>query len=339
MKFSGDKKKAILFYLLEKIDQGDSGISKMVAENFRINQNTVHNYINELADQQIIRRVKRDQYELVNETYEYHLQRSKGELDTDTYAFGKCLREHIERFSPNVQEIWSYAFCEMMNNVADHSDAENVHICIVQNYLNTKVLIIDDGVGIFRKIREYFSFDSLDDAVCELFKGKLTTDKENHSGEGIFFSSRLMDDFLILSDEKIFTVNKYEDSILDDIGMEASTGTAVLMELSNFTHKESKEVFDLYANIEGGFVKTKIPLKNMFDASPVSRSQARLVCNRLEQFQEVIIDFEGIKWMGQGFAHQIFVVFAKAHPQIHLLPVHMNEDVTKMYVHVTDSSN
>ena len=116
-----------------------------------------------------------------------------------------------------------------------------------------------------------------------------------------------------------------------------SQGTFVYMELSNFSHKEAGEVFDEFADVDGGFTKTKIPLKNIFDASPVSRSQAKRVCNRLEKFEEVIVDFEGISWMGQGFAHQIFVVFANSHTDITITPINMNEDVTKMYNHVRNS--
>lgn len=89
---------------------------------------------------------------------------------------------------------------------------------------------------------------------------------------------------------------------------------------------------------DDGFTKTTIPLNNIFSASPVSRSQAKKVCNRLDRFKEVILDFEGLNWMGQGFAHQIFVVFARENPEIRLVPVHMGEDVEKMYRHVTAGS-
>ncbi len=106
------------------------------------------------------------------------------------------------------------------------------------------------------------------------------------------------------------------------------------MSLSNHSHKTAKEIFDTYANTEGVFVKTRIPLKNMFDSSPVSRSQAKRVCNRLDKFREVLVDFEEVSWMGQGFAHEIFAVFAKRHPEITITPVNMNEDVEKMYNHV-----
>lgn len=110
-------------------------------------------------------------------------------------------------FASNVQAIWSYSFSEIINNVMDYSSAENLKVIVEQDYLNTSVMIADDGIGIFKKIKEHFAFSSLDEAICELFKGKLTTDSENHSGEGIFFSSKMMDDFFIVSSEKVFTNN------------------------------------------------------------------------------------------------------------------------------------
>ncbi len=334
MKFNEEKKQSIIIYILEKIEQNDERISKTVSEAFDVNQNTIHTYINELVDNNIIRRVKRGKYELVKKEYEYELKRSKGELDTDTYAYEHCLFDLIKEFGQNVEAIWSYAFSEMINNVMDHSQAENVKIIIEQDYINTHAAILDDGIGIFKKIKEHFGFNTLDEAICELFKGKLTTDMENHSGEGIFFSSKMMDDFFIVSSGKIFTNNKYGNSRIINLAEENNKGTGVYMSLSNFSHRNPQEVFDLYANIDGGFIKTKIPLKNIFDTSPVSRSQAKRVCNRLDKFKEIVIDFDGIQWMGQGFAHQIFVIFSREHPDMQLIPINMNEDVTKMYVHV-----
>ena len=49
MRFSDEKKQSIIIYMLEKIQQKCDGVSKIVAEAFDINQNTVHTYINELV--------------------------------------------------------------------------------------------------------------------------------------------------------------------------------------------------------------------------------------------------------------------------------------------------
>ena len=334
MKFIVEKKQSIKRYILEKISQNDPSISKTVANTFSVNPSTIHAYMNELVEDNVIRKIKRGQYELISRKYTYVLSRENGDLNNDTYAFDACLNKHINNFADNVRDIWSYTFSEMINNVMDHSLAENVNIVVFQDFLTTRVMITDNGVGIFQKIKDYFKLSSVEEAICELFKGKLTTDTANHSGEGIFFSSKLMDDFFIISSGKIFTNNKYDDSRIIDLALENQKGTCVIMSLSNFSHKTAKEVFDAYANIDGGFIKTRIPLKNIFDTSPVSRSQAKRVCNRLDKFKEVIIDFDEIVWVGQAFAHQLFVVFANAHPDIVLVPINMNEDVTKMYNHV-----
>ena len=334
MKFSEEKKQAVVRYILEKITQRDTALTKTVSEAMGINQNTVHSYISELIDQGVVRRTKRGQYELVRQEYEYRLERSKGELDSDIYAYQNCLAELLRDEPKNVQEIWAYVFSEMFNNVIDHSGASEAHVRIIRDPVCTSVTLSDNGVGIFRKIQEFFGFESMDDAIGELFKGKLTTDSVNHSGEGIFFSSRMMDDFLILSDGKVFSINKYEESKLSDMVEPTVTGTRIYMSLSNSSNKKASEIFDRYTDVDNGFTKTSIPLKNIFDSSPVSRSQAKRVCNRLDRFEEVTLDFDGIDWMGQGFAHQIFVVFAREHPELRLLPIHMNPAVEKMYRHV-----
>ncbi len=334
MKFSTEKKNSIIMYLLEKIQQRESDVSKNVSEKCEISRNTVNEYLNELQEKGIIRKIKRNEYELVSEVFEYRLKRSQNQLNSDTYAFDAFFEQHITDCSDEAKRIWHYSFSEMTNNVMDHSNAENLYIRIEKNYLTTSVLMADDGVGIFEKIKQHFSFESLDEARCELFKGKLTTDKENHSGEGIFFTSRMMDAFFILSSGKIFSTDKYDDDLNFDIGINDMQGTCVIMSLSNFTQRKIADVFDQYSSVDGGFTKTKIPIRNIFDRAPVSRSQAKRVCNRLDEFDEVVLDFDGIDWMGQAFAHQMFVVYQNQHPDMSLHAVNMNENVEKIYRHV-----
>ena len=337
MKYTAEKKQTIILYILEKIAAETQSLSKVVAETFNVSTNTVHLYLNELMEKGIIEKQKRGKYILVNTYQEYTFKRSAGELRSDTLPYDLCLEKNVKHLSENVQRIWSYGLSEMVNNVIDHSNAENMKMFVIQNYLTTTVLLIDDGVGIFEKIKNHFNLTSLDEAICELFKGKLTTDEVNHSGEGIFFTSKMMDAFLISSSGKIFTSSKFTDDNIFDIN-EKIEGTCVFMSLSNFTHKVPKEIFDQYSNVDGSFITTRIPLKDIFDASPVSRSQAKRVCNRLENFEEVILDFDGIDWMGQGFAHQIFVVFQNAHPEIAVIPQNMNDSVESMYKHVVNSN-
>lgn len=333
MKLNEEAKQIILHYILDKISSEAEDLSKSVCEAFNISVNTFHKYINELIDAGTIEKVKRGKYRLITQTYERTFRRSLGELISDTLPYEECLEKHIAMFPKNVQHIWAYAISEMVNNVMDHSEAEEMKMTVKIDHLKTTVIIEDNGVGIFEKIKKHFDLPSLDEAICELFKGKLTTDASNHSGEGIFFTSKMMDDFYIISNRKIFTTSKYEISQILNEGNNVS-GTLIYMSLSNFTKKTAKDIFDTYADVDNGFTKTRIPMKNIFDSAPVSRSQAKRICNRLEQFEEVVLDFDEIEWMGQGFAHQIFVVFKKNNTKTRLLVENMSENVKKMYDHV-----
>ena len=336
MKFNKEKTRSIKLYLLEKIKNGDKSVTKKVSDTFGINQTTVHTYVNDLIKEGVIIKTGRDKYELVSNIYKYHLDRTAGEMEMDDRVYSSCMEKHVKNLPENVRHIWGYAFSEMINNVIDHSESPSVDILVRQDHLSTLVVISDNGVGIFKKIKEYFNMATLDDAISELFKGKLTTDKENHSGEGIFFSSKMVDFFVIVSDSKVFSNDIFDNSQVQEY-REKSEGTVVIMELSNFSNKLPKEIFDQYADIDNGFFKTVLPIRNIFEMEPVSRSQAKRLCYRLESFREVVIDFEGVKWMGQGFAHQLFVVFAKGHDDIKLVPVNMCEEVEAMYKHVINT--
>ncbi len=90
----------------------------------------------------------------------------------------------------------------------------------------------------------------------------------------------------------------------------------------------------MYSDEDGEFTKTSVPVRNIFDDFPVSRSQARRLCHRFENFLEVELDFTGIDEIGQAFAHEIFVVFQNAHKDVKLVPTHMSRDVERMIHHV-----
>jgi hypothetical protein len=66
----------------------------------------------------------------------------------------------------------------------------------------------------------------------------------------------------------------------------------------------------------------------------ISRSQAKRLITRFEHFKEVVLDFEGIKLIGQPFADEIFRVFQGQHLQVHLIPVNANEEIRNTIKHV-----
>jgi len=201
------------------------------------------------------------------------------------------------------------------------------------------MMIHDNGVGIFEKIKNDFNLEDRRHAILELSKGKLTSDSSRHSGEGIFFTSRMFSSFIISSLDYAFvkldtTTREY---LLEIEQPEKETpGTRVILRLSTNVSYTPKEIFDRYSDDDQRFSKTVVPLKlaKYEGEQLVSRSQARRILSRLERFSEVVLDFEGISEIGQGFADEMFRVYPSEHPEVHLFPTKAGQAVQDMIRHV-----
>jgi hypothetical protein len=62
----------------------------------------------------------------------------------------------------------------------------------------------------------------------------------------------------------------------------------------------------------------------------MSRPQAKRLVNGLERFREDVLDFAGVELVGQGFADEVFRVWAKQHPDLTLIPIDMCAPVAFM---------
>ena len=92
----------------------------------------------------------------------------------------------------------------------------------------------------------------------------------------------------------------------------------------------------MYTDIDEGFIRTRILVKEAcLSEEPVARSQAQRICNRLDEFKGVILDFNRVEVMGQGFVDEIFRVFTREHPEIIVRPINMIPEVERMIRHVS----
>jgi len=233
----------------------------------------------------------------------------------------------------NVLQIWNYAFTEMFNNAIDHSGGTQIIVVVTKSAVDTEISIMDDGVGIFRKIQDALGLPDEKQAIFELQKGKLTTDSIHHSGQGIFFTSRMVNGFDILSGGVYFSheLGKEVDWMMDQDAV--GTGTSVFLKVENHTARTVKKVYDKYS-VDGteAFNRTVVPvaLAKYGSDQLVSRSQAKRVLLRVDRFSQVIFDFTGVEMIGQAFADQIFRVFAAEHPNVDLIPAHANADIMSL---------
>jgi hypothetical protein len=226
----------------------------------------------------------------------------------------------------------------MFNNAIDHSEGSSITVHIRKTAATTEMMVSDNGVGIFKKIQREKGLLDERHALLELAKGKLTTDPKRHSGEGIFFTSRMFDEFQILSAGTYFSHKLGDpDDWLSQRMHPEDAGTAVLMTLQNHTARTTRKIFDQYTSgDEVGFTKTVVPVRlaQYGEDLLISRSQAKRVLARVELFKSVLFDFKEVTSIGQAFADEVFRVFANEHPDIEIHAINANSAVKRMIAHV-----
>jgi len=238
----------------------------------------------------------------------------------------------IRSLPENIRSILNYAFLEMLNNAIEHSESANVEIEIEKDS-NLIFHVNDFGIGVFKNIMRKRHLKSELEAVQDLLKGKTTTAPQAHSGEGIFFTSKIADVFTLQSyNYKLIIDNLLKDIFFEEI-KPAKRGTKVSFQISNDSAKHLIDVLRQYQSDpeEKAFDKTEIQIKlYMMGTIHISRSQARRVLAGLDKFKLIILDFDKVPNIGQAFADEVFRVFKKSHPSIQLKPMNMNEAVQFM---------
>jgi excisionase family DNA binding protein len=239
-------------------------------------------------------------------------------------------RLHLrDRVSPQCWGSTQYGFSEMVNNAIDHSGAGRV---ISRFWVDAATLtfeVEDGGRGTFARIREGLALDDSFAAIQELSKGKTTTDPDRHTGEGIFFTSKVVDAFVLEANGLRWTVDNLRQDQAVGLSSRVS-GTLVRCELDAQTTRSTSDVFASYS-IDHDFVRTRTVVQ-LFDIGVrfISRSEARRLLHGLERFQDVIVDFRGVQEVGQGFVDEVFRVWPRLHPEVTVRPVNMVGPVEAM---------
>ena len=335
-----ERGRVIRDFILGQVRAHPEDIAQTCADHFNISRQAVNKHLGRLVTDNYLTAhgaTRNRRYSLaVFDEKEFFVPLSEG-TDEDT-VWRTEVAPLLSGIPDNARRNWQYGFTEMLNNAIDHSSGTWVKVLMARTAVDCRISLIDDGEGIFRKITRELELDDERHAVLELAKGKLTTDPKNHTGEGIFFTSRLFDEFNILSYRVFFSHDSAtSQDWIQDIGLNADTagfrGTLVVLELHNGTTKTLKQVFDEYTTDgDYGFSKTVVPvhLVQYGDEALISRSQAKRLLTRFDRFKKVILDFEGVEQIGQAFADEVFRVFTRAHPNVEIVPFNANPEVEAM---------
>jgi len=240
--------------------------------------------------------------------------------------------------SKNARDIVQYAFTEMLNNAIDHSKSKKCLVYINLDQYNFEFSIRDYGIGIFYSIFSKFNLTDENAAIGELIKGKTTTMKEKHTGEGVFFTSKASDIISFRSHNiKLIFNNLGKDVFVEE--RKFIKGTDVSFSISRRSRKHLDKIFALYApeEFDYKFERTRALVK-LFHQDYISRSEARRMLYGLDKFKEIILDFKGVKSIGQGFADEVFRVFINEHPEIKIETTNLSSTLKPVIDHVVDNN-
>lgn len=258
----------------------------------------------------------------------------KGLDESSVYDELATLLNLRTQLKDNVEAIVHYGFTEMLNNAIEHSEAGRckAHLRLEAGAVSFEVR--DRGLGVFHSIASKLNLEDEQAAMVELMKGKTTTMSETHTGEGIFFASKAADRFVLRSHRIQVEWNRFRNDVFVS-QQRYIEGTDVRFLVQRGTLRRLESVFAKFAPEEYDFrfQKTALFVK-LLQPDYVSRSEAKRLLSNLERFREVVLDFKDVHSIGQGFADEIFRVFAKRHPEITISTKNTNPVLEAMLRHV-----
>jgi anti-sigma regulatory factor (Ser/Thr protein kinase) len=321
-------------FIIREVIQHPSDIVPLVARSFHISRQRAYFYVKrEVENKTLIKtgRTSSTKYFLSDGNLIEVEMKIEKDLSEDK-VWATYIKPLLKKFPDNIYRICNYGFTEIYNNAIDHSEGNKIFTKISIEHGCITIIIMDNGIGIFQKIQNALHLDSMRESILHLSKGKFTTDPERHSGQGIFFTSRVFDKFSIFSSYLFYTFSNGDWFMSSEKRQEGKSGTFIRMSLSIQSERNIKDVMDTFSGVDTGFTKTIVAVQLSEDPNDphVSRSQAKKLLMGLDKFRQVVLDFKGVKSVGQAFVDEVFRVYKDEHPAVDIHYINANEDVDYM---------
>jgi anti-sigma regulatory factor (Ser/Thr protein kinase) len=304
-----------------------------VAKSAGLTRQAVHRYLRQkVASGELMREGKGRsvRYRPRKVAFNAHLKREEGLAEDRVWDEARAAFPRLGEFK-NAANALAHAFTEMLNNAIDHSASPTIDVSMDVDADSdvARFTVTDHGIGVFENVRAKLGLDSGVAALQEISKGKVSTEPERHSGEGIFFTSKMARSFELEANGLLWVVdNARDDQAISEAAPRA--GTTVRFEIGLRNAISLEELYAGYVH-DFEFDTSRIVVKLFkYGVRFVSRSEAKRLLVGLEKFREVILDFAGVEGIGQGFADEVFRVWAKTHPDTKLSTEHMASPVALM---------
>ncbi|MCK5331903.1 MAG: DUF4325 domain-containing protein [Candidatus Marinimicrobia bacterium] len=333
-------------YIKKILDQQESVTGKELLAGLGISRQALNKHIKELIENGLIYKIGVTRGVLYKKSTGKQKQPSQqlrrnyeimGLEEDRAYQEFDNLLGLSQVLSANVYSIFQYAFTEMLNNAIDHSISSRCSVEVGFDDYQVSFKIRDYGIGVFYSIYSNFDLKDESEAVGEILKGRSTTMAEKHSGEGIFFTSKVGDYVQFRSHSTLLKFDNGNQEIFLE-KQKRIEGTEVCLRISRRSRRRLETIFQKFApeEFDFKFEKTQI-LVTLFEDEFLSRSSAKRLLQGLDKYRVIILDFKKVRKIGQGFADEIFRVFKKSNPEIEIQVQNTSKPVDIMIRHVVDN--
>ena len=168
--------------IIRDVRHHPTDISKHISKIFSITPQAVNNHIKKLEKEGWLRSsgIGKGKKYFLGDLREHKSLFPLSEEFTEDGVWRNHYSFIFEGLPENIVDICHYGFTEMVNNVIDHSGGEHFYVSTVRDKEKITISVIDDGEGIFKKIKRLCDLNDERQVLFELSKGKLTTDPDNH---------------------------------------------------------------------------------------------------------------------------------------------------------------
>ena len=163
-------------FILANLDDHPHDITTLTARRFDMTRQAVNLHMMRLIKEAQITRKGQTRktrfYLKPKKTWQKQYARQQSESD----VWENDVLPQLSDLPENALDVWRYCFTEMFNNAVDHSSGTRITVQLKRTAVNAEIAVIDNGVGIFKKIQRAMKFSDERYSALKLAKGKFTTD-------------------------------------------------------------------------------------------------------------------------------------------------------------------
>ncbi|MGH8672553.1 MAG: STAS-like domain-containing protein [Burkholderiales bacterium] len=260
----------------------------------------------------------------------------------------------LKGINDNVIELLHYGFAQLAGNVVAHSASPDVVVEILYTTAKIRISINDSGVGVLSKLAGRLGMCDARHAAVELVRGKV----QKNPQDGVAVTARMFDEFTLRSGNLMLSRVGANDWLL--ASHEASSpGTFIVMANHPRSPRTVQEVFEQGAQlptIRANLLVKQAAAGDHAEAPQYEHSraggklskstgetlesadEAKQLLEPYTGFNEIFLDFAGVKEIAAEFADEAFKGFRARNPGIKLMWGNANVEVEETIQGVAESA-